>query len=111
RKYGFAVGNRLILQLVTDGMKLGPANPTFLHARDAILLADEIDNSAANFEELWSAFAKRGMGFSASAPSSAVTVGVAEAFDMPDALSFVTSARFLSSGTVVGLFMLLCMIT
>src|SRR5437899_333776 len=109
RKYGFAEGNRLILQLVTDGMKLSPANPNFLQARDAILLADEIDNLSANFEELWSAFARRGMGFSATAPSSAATVGVVEAFDLPDGLSILPSARFLSSGPVGGPFLPQCM--
>src|SRR6266516_3056283 len=49
------------------------------------------------------------MGFSASAPSSAVTVGVVEAFDMPDGLSIVPSARFLSSGPVGGPFVPGCM--
>ena len=44
-KYGWAVGNQLILQLVTDGMKLSPANPNFLQARDAILQADLVDNA------------------------------------------------------------------
>jgi len=31
-KYGWAIGNQLILQLVTDGMNLSPPNPTFLQA-------------------------------------------------------------------------------
>ena len=47
-KYGWAGGNELTLQLVTDGMKLTPASPNFLQARDAILLADKIDNAGAN---------------------------------------------------------------
>src|SRR5207302_5396281 len=41
-KWGYAVGNQLILQLVTDGMKLSPANPNFLQARDAIIQADVV---------------------------------------------------------------------
>ena len=81
-KYGYA-GNQLMLQLVTDGMKLGPANPNFLQARDAILLADRVDNGGANTLELWKGFAKRGMGFSARSPSSSTTTGVLEAFDLP----------------------------
>jgi len=86
-KYGFSTGNRLILQIVTDGMNLSPVNPTFLQARDAIIQADLIDNSAANFHELWAAFAKRGMGASASAPDdSSSTAGIREAFDLPDDL-------------------------
>src|SRR5262249_13417187 len=32
-KYGWAVGNQKMLQLVTDGMNLSPANPNFLQAR------------------------------------------------------------------------------
>jgi len=32
---GYAAGNQLVLQLVTDGMKLSPANPNFVQARDA----------------------------------------------------------------------------
>jgi hypothetical protein len=41
-KHGFDLGNNLILRLVTDGMKLGPPNPNFVEARDAILLADRV---------------------------------------------------------------------
>ena len=80
--YGYA-GNQMMLQLATDGMKVGPANPTFLQARDAILLADRIDNAGANTLAIWSAFAKRGMGFSARSPASSTTAGVFEAFDLP----------------------------
>ena len=81
-KYGFA-GNQLMLQLVTDAMKLGPANPNFLQARDAILLADRVDNGGANILEIWLGFAKRGMGFSARSPDSSTTTGVFESFDLP----------------------------
>jgi hypothetical protein len=82
-KYGWAVGNQLIMQLVTDGMKLGPANPNFLQARDAILQADQVDNGGADLWELWTAFAKRGMGHSATSPSSSTTTGLHEAYDVP----------------------------
>jgi hypothetical protein len=36
-KHGHAVGNQLALQLVIDGMKLSPANPNFVQARDGII--------------------------------------------------------------------------
>src|SRR5262249_23053663 len=72
--YGWAVGNQLTLQLVTDGMNLSPANPTYLQARDAILQADLVDNGGANLNDLWAAFAKRGMGFSATNPAASTTV-------------------------------------
>jgi hypothetical protein len=82
-KLGWDAGNQLTLQLVTDGMKLAPANPTFLEARDAIIQADQVDTIGDNYPELWQAFAKRGMGFSATSPTSDTTAGVHEAFDLP----------------------------
>ena len=82
-KYGGAAGNQLMLQIVTDGMKLSPVNPNFLQARDAIILADRVNNGGANFLELWRGFARRGMGFSATSPDSSTTTGVHEAFDLP----------------------------
>ena len=78
--YG-ASGNRNMLQLVTDGMRLAPPNPTFLQARDAIILADRTNNNGTNYVQLWTAFAKRGMGESATSPASSTTAGVSEAFD------------------------------
>ncbi len=104
RKYGFAAGNQLILQLVTDGMNLSPANPNFLQARDAIILADRVKSGGANGNELWAAFAKRGMGFSAIAPDSSTTAGVQEAFDVPDDLRISPLSGFTFSGAVAGPF-------
>jgi hypothetical protein len=81
--YGWHTGNQLALQLVTDGLKLCPPNPTFLEARDAIVQADQILTGGANEADIWVGFAKRGMGYSARAPRSSTTVGVIEAFDLP----------------------------
>ena len=67
-KWGWALGNQLILQLMTDAMKLCPPNPDFLQARDALLQADLVNSGGANFTELWAAFARRGMGSSATSP-------------------------------------------
>lgn len=103
-KHGFAVGNELILQIVTDAMGLGPANPTFLQARDAVLQADLVNNGGANQIELWSAFAKRGMGFSASVPAATTTAGVIEAFDIPDDLGVSGPAMLVVRGPVGGPF-------
>ncbi len=64
-KYGFSNGTDRILRLVMDGMKLGPANPTYLQARDAILLADRVTTGGVDQTNLWTAFAERGMGWSA----------------------------------------------
>jgi hypothetical protein len=103
-KHGWTNGNRLILQLVTDGMNLSPDNPNFLEARDAIIQADFINNAGTNYLELWAAFAKRGMGASAASPSSDTTAGVVEAFDLPDDLNVDQNRGFTSSGPVGGPF-------
>jgi uncharacterized repeat protein (TIGR01451 family) len=89
-KYG-TNGNQIALQLVTDAMALCPPNPNFLQSRDAILLADRVNNNNANYAELWRAFAKRGMGSSATSPDSSTTRGVVESFDFPG-LSIVGTA-------------------
>ncbi len=89
-KYGYSsdlvngnAGNNLSLRLVTDGLKLQPCSPGFVDARNAILAADEQDTGGANNCLLWNAFAKRGLGFSASQGSSASATDGTEAFDLP----------------------------
>ncbi|RIK36186.1 MAG: hypothetical protein DCC55_28085 [Chloroflexi bacterium] len=76
-------GNNLALQLVLDGMKLQPCNPTFVEARDAILAADLVNNGGANQCSIWAAFAKRGLGYSATAGTSDSVTDSAESFDLP----------------------------
>ncbi len=90
-KLGGAAGNQTIMQLVVDGMKLGPSDPTFLDARDAIILADQVDNAGANFTELWKAFAKRGMGFNAVSPNSSSTTGIIENYELPGLIVLSTT--------------------
>ncbi len=77
-------GNNIALQLVTDGLKLQPCSPTFVEMRDAILMADQINNNGENLCLLWEAFARRGLGFSAESGTNARGDEV-EAFDMPPA--------------------------
>lgn len=103
-KYGWSIGNQLILQLVTDGMNLSPANPNFLQARDAIIQADQVATGGANRSELWMAFAKRGMGASATSPASSTTTGLVEAYDLPDFLSVTPPTGLNSSGAIGGPF-------
>ncbi len=76
-------GNNLALQLVMDGMKLQTCNPTFVDARDAILTADRIDNNGANQCRIWEGFAKRGLGYSATAGDSSSATDGEQAFDLP----------------------------
>ncbi|MER8929196.1 M36 family metallopeptidase [Mesorhizobium sp. M0859] len=80
RKFRAALGNdqqgyRLAWRIVTDGLKLTQANPTFLDARDAILkalhdLATTNQIPAATHKlalnSAWQAFAHFGMGTNAS---------------------------------------------
>jgi uncharacterized repeat protein (TIGR02543 family) len=103
-KYGWAIGNQLMLQLATDGMKLTPPHPNFLQARDAIIQADLVDTGGANRNDLWVAFARRGMGFSATSPASSTTTGIHESFDLPDDLRISPLAGMISSGPVGGPF-------
>lgn len=99
-------GNNLALQLVMDGLKMQPANPTYLDARDAILLADQVNNGGANQDIIWQAFAKRGMGYSAYDGGTSSSTDVIESFDLPDDLSVSPGASdlFLTSGEPGGPF-------
>jgi hypothetical protein len=76
-------GNIVALQLVMDGLKLQPCNPTFLDARDAILLADQNNNAGANQCSIWRAFAKRGMGVDADDGKGHNDVNVSADFSVP----------------------------
>ncbi len=76
-------GNNIALQLVIDGLKLQPCRPGFVDGRDAILEADQIANGGANRCLIWRAFAKRGLGESASQGSSGSKTDGTEAFDVP----------------------------
>ena len=82
KKYGFAEGQRQSIQLIVDGLKLTPNAPGFIDARDAILLADRVNNNGANQCVLWQAFAKRGLGLNASS-LGADDGAPKESFDAP----------------------------
>ncbi|WP_294231469.1 M36 family metallopeptidase [Prosthecobacter sp.] len=84
-KHGFATGNERALFLVTEGMKYTAANPNFIQARDGILQAAMV-NHPGDLGEVWTAFAKRGMGDGATAPASSTTTGIVEQYDVPDSL-------------------------
>ncbi|MBK7241741.1 MAG: M36 family metallopeptidase [Flavobacteriales bacterium] len=81
--YNGTGGNNMAIQLVIDGMKLTPCNPGFVDARDAILLADQINNGGANYLLLYTAFARRGLGYSADQGSVYSRSDQTEAFDLP----------------------------
>lgn len=84
-RLGFA-GNQRLLQFVTDGMKLDPAAPTMLQARDAILAAATASGTTADVVDIWAGFATRGLGVSAqitNVGTGANNTRVVEAFDVP----------------------------
>jgi hypothetical protein len=88
QRLGFEEGTWKVLQVVTDGMKLSPANPTFLQARDAIIAAayagSPLPDASADVADVWEGFRIRGMGFSARI-HSVESFSVTEAFDLPNA--------------------------
>jgi extracellular elastinolytic metalloproteinase len=59
-------GNRRWIQIVFDAFLLQQSDTSMLTARDAYLGADRMRFGGANQAELWNAFARRGMGESAS---------------------------------------------
>lgn len=82
-----AVGRQAALKLVTGGMRMTVDSPSMLDARDAILLQAVAMRTSIGapddfYPALWSIFANRGMGISASTVSAEAT-DPTEAFDMP----------------------------
>ena len=89
------IGKVLGLQLVVDGFKLTPANPSFLDARDAILRALDGKRAAGQLTQAefdtahtgtWKAFAKFGMGPNARS-NGATTSGIVADFNVPQPVS------------------------
>ncbi len=85
--YGFAA-NDMMMRYAIDGMKLSPSNPTMVQARAAIISAELASSGGTDANALWWAFAKRGLGLSASSASTNVS-SATEAFDVPNGLSFL----------------------
>ena len=82
-RLGYTAGNQRVLQLVTDGMKLDPVNPTMVQGRDAILAAAAAgSNPVEDSADIWAGFATRGLGMLAVAPSAS-SGSVTESFLVP----------------------------
>lgn len=86
-----ARGYRLAWRIVFDGLKLTPAQPSYIDARNAILtalssLGDGMPLSSAELElctnAVWRAFAQFGMGKNASCPSAEM-IGIVEDRTVP----------------------------
>ncbi|HMG83384.1 MAG TPA: M36 family metallopeptidase, partial [Ferruginibacter sp.] len=85
-------GNVIALNDVITGMKLQPCSPGFLDARDAILKADSLLYNNRHRCAIWSAFARRGMGYSAQQGSSGSTSDQVVAFDVPTSITLSKTA-------------------
>jgi extracellular elastinolytic metalloproteinase len=91
-------GNKLALKLVMDAMKVQPANPSFIDARNAILAADNALNDGADILEIWTAFARRGLGENASTANSGAS-SVTTSFTVP---AYASSLGIVSTSPAVG---------
>lgn len=80
-RLGYEPGNLRMLQLVTDGMKLTPVNPNFIQARDGVLAAAAA-LGGSDSADVWSGFARRGMGHGAATDTTVVV----ESFRVPDSI-------------------------
>lgn len=87
QRYGFDAGRVAAERLVINGLKVTPLTPSFIDARDAILLADRTTNQGANQDLIWRAFAGRGLGRSATTQLATSGTGyrmpAVEAYDVP----------------------------
>lgn len=80
-------GNSIAFKLVLEGMRLQPCSPGYIDARNAILQADRNLYGGRHQCAIWTAFAKRGMGYSASQGSSFSATDQTAATDLPPAPS------------------------
>ena len=81
--YNGTGGNNIAMQLVVDGLKLTACNPGFVDGRNAILQADQNRYGGANQNLIWAAFARRGLGYSATQGSTSSRSDQVEAFNLP----------------------------
>ncbi len=77
-----AKGNNIAMRLILEGIKLQGTSPTFVRQRDAILKADSLLYGGQHACKIWTAFASRGLGFSAKSNTNGVGDEF-EAYDLP----------------------------
>jgi PKD repeat protein len=86
-------GNNVAMRLVTHALKLQPCGPGFVDGRNAILRADTLLYGAQHACLIWEAFAKRGLGLSASQGSANNRSDGSQAFNTPAcAVAFFSAA-------------------
>lgn len=77
------IGNTAALKLVLEGLRLQKCSPSFVDGRDAILKADELLFNKKYKCSIWKAFARRGVGASASTGTSSADRVVTANYAMP----------------------------
>lgn len=93
-------GNNIAIRLVTEGMKLQACSPGFIDGRNAILKADTLLYGGANSCLIWEAFAKRGLGRSATQGNSNNITDGAQAFDVPTCTAVLPPDAGFNSSTL-----------
>jgi hypothetical protein len=78
-------GNNKLMQIVLDGIKLQACSPTFVTARNAIILADQEITGGKDYCMIWDVFAARGLGVDASAGEGNIGNDQVEDFSTPPA--------------------------
>lgn len=105
-RLGWKEGNRRILKIVTEAMKFSPLNPTFLQARDAVIVAAKFNGELADVADAWEGFRLRGMGANASIQNIGeddnTDAAVTENFDAPQILVNPSPAAFNFTATAGG---------
>lgn len=85
-------GNAIAMRLVTEALKIQPCSPGFVDGRDAILTADTLLYGGRYSCAIWRAFARRGLGWSASQGSPFSYTDQVVAFDTPSGVISKTTA-------------------
>jgi uncharacterized protein (TIGR03437 family) len=103
-----SLGQAITDQLVLDGLKATPCNPSMTDARDAILTADLASNGGTNRLSIWTVFAKHGLGYSARGIDGVPQTGTIydASYDLPPDLQSIRnpaiSSQPLSITTGIG---------
>lgn len=87
-KYVSTKGNSIAMKLVMQGMKLQKCSPGLLDARNAILKADTTLFAKAYSPLIWKAFARRGLGYSATQGLNTKIKDGTAAYDLPPGVTF-----------------------
>ncbi|HEX9953248.1 MAG TPA: M36 family metallopeptidase, partial [Rubricoccaceae bacterium] len=80
-------GNQIMLNLVTEALKMQPCSPGFVDGRNAILAADQALYNGDHLPMLWAAFARRGLGSTASQGSPESNADNTESFVEPEEIA------------------------